>query len=377
MLRSLLAVGLSGSLAGCNALFGTGSAGRTEATTTDVTPPPTADRRTAAGSSRPYRVAGAPTLDRPRGVWLRNLASTARFVTVVVDAGDAGGDELLVESVSVPARGTVSFADLIGSAGRYRVLVETADGARERYDWDLRPAFDDLWVDLTPSVTFHRPVVCLPDSPFAVDDTERTVAYEVPADVGIRGALGRTPALAIDNDAARRRRVRVEVHNRGERRLSATYDLPPDVRALVPVLPASGRYDVALRTDDGEATYDWQPSVRTTLYASVAEGPGFRCGYADHDLQVRNETDTARRLRVRVLTGDETLFERSFDLDRGAVETVPSAVDPAGPFRFEIATDDGTVERYDWNRCAPSGPLTIALSDRGVYVSVRPTRELA
>jgi hypothetical protein len=78
-----------------------------------------------------------------------------------------------------------------------------------------------------------------------------------------------------------------------------------------------------------------------------------------------------------VLTHEETLFERSFDLEAGAIETVPSAVDPAGPLRFEIVTDDGSVERYDWVRCAPSGPITVALSDRGAYVSVRPTRELA
>lgn len=373
LLRTLLATGLSGSLAGCNALFGGDSSDPTAANTVEAG----TARTPTAGSSRPYRVAGAPALDDPRGVWLRNLASTERFVTVVVGAGDAGSDELLVDSVSVPARGTVSFADLIESAGRYRVLVETDDGVRERYDWELRRAFGDLWIDLTPDVAFHRPVPCLPDCPFVVDDDDRTVAYEVPADVAVRAARGRTPALAIDNDAARGRRVRVEIRNRGDRRLSATYDLPPDVRALVPVLPASERYDVTLRTDDGGATYDWQPSVRATLYASLAEGPGFRCGYADHDLHVRNETDAARRVRVRVLTREETLFERSFDLEAGVIETVPSAVDPAGPLRFEILTDDGSAERYDWVRCAPSGPITVALSDRGVYVSVRPTRQLA
>jgi hypothetical protein len=368
VVRAILAAGLSGALAGCNALVGPDSPEATDTARTDTA------RTSTAGSPGPYRVTGRPTLDRPRGVHLRNLVSTERFVTVVVAAGD---DELLADSVSVPARGTVSFAGLVESAGRYRVLVETADGDRVGYDWRLRPAFDDLWIDLTPDVALHRPVLCLPDCPFAVDDDERTVVYEVPDDVGVGEALGRTPALAIDNDAARRRRVRIEVTDRGERRLATAYDLPPDVRALVPVLPASGRYDVALRTDDGEATYDWQPSVRTTLYASLAEGPGFRCGYADHDLHVRNETDAARRVRVRVLTGEETLFERSFDLEAGAIETVPSAVDPAGPLRFEIVTDDGSVERYDWVRCAPSGPITVALSDRGAYVSVRPTRELA
>jgi hypothetical protein len=75
-----------------------------------------------------------------------------------------------------------------------------------------------------------------------------------------------------------------------------------------------------------------------------------------------------------VFTGEETLFERTFELDSRAVETDPSAVDPAGPLRFEVETD-GAVERYNWVRCAPNGPITVAVSDDGVSVSVRPTTE--
>jgi hypothetical protein len=388
VLRALLGTGGVGLLAGCNGLF----RGESGASPTPEPPPadrtstaggtsPTASRASSPDSYRPYRAAGAPRLDRPRGVHVRNLASADRFLTVVVTDGD---ETAFVESTAVAAGEVASFPDLLATGGRYGVFVETADGARRRYNWDVVEDLDDLWIDLTPEIAFHRPVRCLADCALAVAEGDRTVAYEVPEDVGVAEALGRTPAIAVDNDSPDRTRTTLRVWNRGRLRFAAGYDLPPDVRLLVPVLPASQRYDVLLGTDGGETSYDWQPSVRNTLYASLADGPTFRCGYVAHDLRVRNETDAALDLVVRVLTDadadededDEPLFESSFALDAGERETVRSAVEPAGPFRFEVETDDGRVERYDWERCAPDGPIVVAVSDRGVYVSVRPTRSL-
>jgi hypothetical protein len=375
LLRALLATGGSSALAGCNGLFDPTSSRSSRSTPIPPSSRTPGDESGRAATSTPYRAPGASAdavLDRPRGVHLRNLTSTDRFLTVVVTDGDR---EVLVDSTTVPALDSVSFPGLVATATRYEVIVEVAGGDRRRYDWAVRADLDDLWVDLTPDVDFHRPLLCLGDCAFAAADDERTLAYDLPPNVGIGEALGSTPALALDNDTPERRRATLRVWTRGELRFASSYDLPPDVRILVPVLPASLRYDVLLRTDDGETTYDWQPSVRNTLYASLADGPAFRCGYAHHDLRVRNETDTASRIAVRAFTGEETLFERTFTLDANDVRTVPSAIDPAGPLRFEIETADGRSEEYNWLRCAPNGPITVAVSDSGVYVSVRPTRE--
>ncbi|WP_318567793.1 hypothetical protein [Salinigranum marinum] len=383
VLRALVGTTGTSALAGCNALSGgdadstaspSGRGGSARGTGSSGT-----DRAEASGSPRtsspgPYRASDGPPLDRPRGLHVRNLGSTDQFLTAVVTAG-AGGDgtEILVDSVAVPSGETVSFRGLIATEGRYGVLVEPADGARRRYDWELGRAFGDLWVDLTPDVSFSRPVLCGPDCPFATAGGERTVAYEIPPDLAVSDALGATPALAVDNDTGGRSRARLHVWNQGRLRFASGYHLPADVRLVVPVFPASRRYNVVLRTAEGEAIYDWQPSVRNTLYASLTDGPSFRCGYADHDVHVRNETDAPRTVTVRVSTGAETLFEGTFDVDANAVETVPAAVDPAGPFRFVVETD-GTTERYNWVWCAPNGPITVAVSDDGVSVSVQPTR---
>jgi hypothetical protein len=382
VLRALLGTAGVSALAGCNALLGRKStATSTRATGTE---PPSDDSGTAtvevagppespqSGSeaSSPFRTSDAPALDRPRGVHVRNPGSTARFVTAVVTAPT--GEEVMAESVTVDPETTVSFRNLLASAGEYGVLVETAEGRRRRYTWAVDDRFDDLWIDLTPAVSFRRPVVCTADCPFAVGDW--TVGYDVPAGVDVREALGRSPALALDTDtdADDGRRVRLKIWHQGRLRLDARYDLPPDVRALVPVYPASRRYDILVRSDGAEAIYDWQPTVRNTLYVSLAGGPTFRCGDANHDVRVRNETDRERRIRLRVLTGEETLFERTFDVDPSATETVPAAVAPAGPFRFEVDTADGLSEQYNWVRCAPNGPITVTVSDDGVYVSVQP-----
>jgi hypothetical protein len=385
-LRALLGTVGLGSVSGCNALVDS------NATTTpaeaaaspasgDSRPSSPADAtRASTATAEPYHTAGAPLLDRPRGVHVRNLGSTERFLTAIVSDDER---EVFADSAPIPAGETASFPGLLATAGTYDVLVETADGDRGRYEWEVDEALDDLWVDLTPGLSFRRPVLCLTDCAFAVvgegddsdgDGDDQVVAYDVPADLDVAAALGRAPALALDNDAPESRRVRLHVWQAGTLHFASTFVLPADVRLLVPVSPANRRYDVVVRTADGEAIYDWQPTVRTTLYASVAETPTFRCGYADHDVQVRNETDRARRVVVRVLTGDETLFERAFELDPREAETVPSAVDPAGPFRFEVEVGSET-ERYNWVRCAPNGPIVVAVRDDGVSVSVRPTAE--
>lgn len=375
VVRALLGTGLLGALAGCNGLIDdarSSSASPTpDAASASSTPREKAASTTPDATARePYRAAGAPLLDRPRAIHLRNLGSTSRFATLVLTAPDERR-EVHAASTEIPPGETVSFPALLETAGVYDVLVETADGTREQYDWTVVEPLDDLWVDFLPGVAFRRPVLCFADSPFVVADADRTVGYEVPTALGVGDALGSTPALAIDTHETAEKRATLKIWTGGQLRFASRFDFPPDVRALVPVLPATNRYDVLLRTDDGQAIYDWQPSVRNTLHASLTGEPSFRCGYAFHDVRVRNETTRAQSLTVRVLTGERTLFEQSFAVDAGEVSTAPAAVDPAGPLNFEILTDDGT-ERFNWVRCAPTGPIIVAVSENGVYVSVQP-----
>jgi hypothetical protein len=101
VLRALLATAGSSALAGCNGLFAAESASRgtagsdgarrpeadsqTEpATDSESSAPP---ESTSTSTRTPSRAAGEPLPDRPRGVNVRNLVSTDRFVTVVVTAG--------------------------------------------------------------------------------------------------------------------------------------------------------------------------------------------------------------------------------------------------------------------------------------------------
>ena len=334
---------------------------------------PPASTTSDATPGEPYRAAGAPLLDRPRAVHLRNLGSTQRFATVVLTAPDERR-EIHAASTAIPPGETVSFPALLETTGVYGVLVETADGTRARYDWTVAERLDDLWVDFLPDVAFRRPVLCFTDSPFVVADADRTVGYEVPTDFGVADALGSTPALAIDTHETAETRATLKIWTQGNLRFASSFDFPPDVRALVPVLPATNRYDVLLRTAAGQAIYDWQPSVRNTLHASLTGEPSFRCGDAFHDVRVRNETTRAQSVTVRALTGERTLFEQSFAVDAGGVSTEPAAVDPVGPLKFEILTDDGT-ERFNWVRCAPTGPIIVAVGEDGVYVSVQPIGE--
>lgn len=380
LLCALLGTGGVSALSGCNGLFG-GEPGPPRSTAeyvsdsarTGTSSAATGDPGPTTGppTPEPYRSSG-PALDSPRGVHVRNLASTDRFLTLVLTDD---GAEVFVESLTVPAGETASFPGLLGTGGRYEVLVETADGSRESYDWEVSEPLDDLWVDLTPGIEFARAVRCLADCSLVVPDAERVVAYDVPDSVGVSEALGRVPAVVLDNDATRPRRASVRVWNRTDRRLALSYDVPPDVRVVVPVLPGGPRYRVAVETPEGEAEYDWLSSVRPTLYASLDSRPTFRCGYVDRDLLVRNETPTDRTIRVQVLTGEETLFERSFTVAGESTRRVPSAVDPNGPLRFRVATADGLRETYDWTRCAPPGPITVAVGENGVFVSVSPDRD--
>jgi hypothetical protein len=357
--RRLLALlaGTTG-LAGC-AGFLPGDSARSAA---DRAPP------VSATPNRPYEADQRPTLADPGGLVVRNLASGSRYLTVVVTDGDR---DVYVESRRIRADETFPVPDLIGEPGEYGVVIETGDGRRARYDWAVSRALPDLWVDLTPAIRFHRPFRCLRDcEPLATVTTPPPASF--PTGVPLSGGPDRTPALWLDNDADTTRTARLRIADGDEPLFAAEYALPPDARAVVPVSGRRRAYRVTLSTDGGERSEEWVPRLRRTLYGVVGESPSFRCGLTPHDLTVDNETDDTRTVTVVVSAGGAGVFDRSVTLPPGEGRRVPAAVDPRGTLTFVVTTDDGRRERYDWSFCAPRGPISITVDERGIDVTVTP-----
>jgi hypothetical protein len=327
------------------------------------------DRSTPPGTpNRPYEADQGPSLDDPGGLVVRNLASTNRYLTVVV--GDDERD-VYVESRRVPAGETFPVPDLIGDPGEYRVVIETGDGRRAGYDWTVSPELPNLWIDLTPAISFHRPFRCLRDCDSLVSVTTPPPAT-FPTGVPLTGRRDRTPALWLDNDSDESRSARLRIADGDEDLFVAAYDLPPDARAVVPVSGRRRAYRVELATDAGEVSEEWVPRLRRTLYGVVGGSPAFRCGLTPHDLLIDNETTERRRVSVAVTAGGVGVFDRSVTLSAGETRRIRSAVDPRGTLTFVVTTDDGRRERYDWSFCAPRGPVSITVDERGIDVTVTP-----
>jgi hypothetical protein len=303
---------------------------------------------------------------------VRNFGTTGRFFTLVLLDGD---EDVFVASRDVAAGESVHFADLLATDGDYGVLVETADGARRRFGWAVRETFEDLLVEFRPEIAVHRVALCTPECPSVSVDGDLLPSLDVPDDLPVADALGRTPAVALDNGSGGSRRATVRLSDRGSLHFEYEYEVPPGVRALVPVNPARPRYRLTVGTDDGETTHDWVPGARSTLYATLDGDPRIRCGFTPHELRVGNETDAARRVTVKALADSELLFNETFRLAAGASTAVLAAVEPAGPLQFRVRTDDGRNRTVDWTHCAPNGPLIVSVHEQGILVSVQPMPE--
>lgn len=322
---------------------------------------------------RPYEADMGPDLADPGGIVLRNLVADSTYLTLVVTNGD---EEVFVESQRVPGSESLAFDDLLGTAGDYAVVVETAAGRQATYDWSVTPDLPDLLIDLTPDPSFHRPFHCVRDC--ASLATVRTAPpASFPTDA-LGGALrAQTPLVTVDNPTTERQTATLSVAEGLEELLAIEYDLPPNARALVPATSRRAVYQLALSTAAGETSREWRPQLDRRLHAIVGEtGPIFRCGLTAHDLVVVNGAGGQRTVSVSVSAGGDSLFEREFTVPDGGRTRVPSAIDPAGRLTFVITTDDGRRERYDWGFCAPRGPISVSVVENGINVAVSPDGSL-
>lgn len=345
------------------ALLGAGTAGLAGCATPFDTDDGTPQATDAPGTTgRPYEADQSPTLPDPGGFVVENFDASEQFLTVVVTQNDR---EVFVDSQSVPAGGRFAVTDLLGAPGDYRVVVETAAGVRRTYDWSVTEQLPHLWVGLTPTPVFRRPFRCLRDCrPLASVRTAPPASFESDDD--------RAPAVWLDNRRPSEQSVRLGVADGDEELFAADYTLPRETRAVVPVSRRRRTYRVTLETADATVTERWQPRLRRRLYAAVGETPQFRCGLVPHDLVVSNETDATRTTTVTVTAEGVGLLDRAVTLAPGASTRLRSAVDPRGPLSFLVTTDDGRREQYDWDFCAPRGPISVTVGEAGISVTVTP-----
>jgi phage baseplate assembly protein gpV len=353
-----LAAAAASGLAGCASPFG-----RDEGRTSGPDSERSGDREREAGPGATAAADAGSGGATVGGVFVRNLASRRRYLTLVVTRD---GEELAVESRDLARGAGFAVTDLV-RPGAHRVVVETADGARREYDWTVTRDLPDLQVELTPGIAVSRPFRCLRDcGPLA------EVQASPPADFREAATDRRGPRLVLDNDTTEPRTARLVVADGGETTFAADYDLPPAARAVVPVAGRRRAYRLELTSEARTVVRRWRPQLNRRLYATLADGPAFRCGRARHDLRVANETDARRVVAVTVAAGDERVFDRRFDLDAGETAAVTAAVAPLGRLGFTVAVEGGRTERYDWGFCAPRGPLSVTVSENGIDVAVSP-----
>ncbi|SFG57818.1 hypothetical protein SAMN04488063_2477 [Halopelagius inordinatus] len=170
-------------------------------------------------------------------------------MTVVVET-DAG-ETVFAESRRLPADTGSRFPAAVRQSGRYRVVVETAEGARTAFEWDATGPVGDAAVSVTDDgVTATQLVRCAPDcDPLSRGGTAR--GYP-------RGGFdprGRRADCEIrlrnETDETRWSYVRV---GRTPRILDYRYRIPAATTISLPVPQHSGETHVVVETTDDETT---------------------------------------------------------------------------------------------------------------------------
>jgi hypothetical protein len=191
-----------------------------------------------------------------------NDADEDRYVTVAVDRE---GEAALVESRTV-RRGTAVTLDGRVPPGTYRVVVETASGIRDQFDWRVTPALAALRVRVTTHVRFSRPALCDPACVLAVGGESR--GYP---DGGFdpRGRRAGSE-LRVYNPGERAERVRVRVADSDV--LDYQYRVPPAVLLTIPVPQRAGETAVRIDVSDGRVrAFDWAMETDPVRYVVLGQ----------------------------------------------------------------------------------------------------------
>jgi hypothetical protein len=302
----------------------------------------------------------ASTPDGPAGtVTVVNDGNADRYVTVAVERGD---ETVFVDSRTVRGGTSRVLERVVPESGSYRVVVETADGVRGRFDWAVTEALGDLRVRVGEEVTFSQVLRCDPDCR-GVSLGGSATGYP---DGGFdpRGRrVGST--LRVRNDATAARSVRLSVADGAV--LDYRYRVPPTTTLEVPVPQRSGKTRVDIeRTDGGGSeTYQWSMESSPVLDVWVGSTVRVTCGERDRDLRLLNEADDVRRLDVVVSTEEGTdVFTAKYDLAPGEVVREDDVVSTAGDYELTVSTGESSFG-FEWSTCPARGPVYVIVRADG------------
>lgn len=218
----------------------------------------TATGRTTEGDATERADERGTSSDRRIGtLTVVNDAAADRYVTVVVDDGE---DTLLVES-RIVRQGTAVELDGSIPTGDYRVVVETASGVRDQFDWTVTSSLSTLRVRVNAGVRFSRPALCDPDCPLALRGTSSGYPDGGFDPRGRRAG----PELRVYNPGDREERVRIRVADGAV--LDYRYRVPPSVLLTVPVPQRSGETAVRIDVAAGRVrAFDWAMETDPVRY---------------------------------------------------------------------------------------------------------------
>jgi hypothetical protein len=373
--------GVAAGLAGCAALDDLRSAvdgeqpdgGSAEGATTG--PDPDAPATTPA---LPYDDGPSVT---PRGISVRNVAETTAYVTLAVETEN--GEPVFVTSERLGGRRVVVYDDLVAAGGRYRVVVETADGERVETTWRVTDSAGDLGVTVGDGVTVQQTVRCAPDCALAQGGT--AVGYPA-GDFDPRGRRDDTTLRVVNPADAAATETRIRVGTDARPVLDYRYDHPAGVTVELPVPQYAGTLPITVTAGDREGRFDWRPQVTPSLRAVLADSVQFRCGVGNRDLQVVNPDDAPSEVTVRVFPAaadrraaadvggdgerdtEDPLFAETVTVAASSSVAVSEVVASAGRYRVAVTVGDeaGETVAATWTTCPPRGSLVVVVSETGV-----------
>jgi hypothetical protein len=323
---------------------------------------PSSPSQTAA-ADEPYTVDGAERVE-PQGFYLVNETDQEQYLTVVVEHED---ETVFYENLTVPGRDQTAFRSVVASLGAYRVVVETADGARLDRPWLVRRGVTQLGVRLTADgLRSWQQATCDPDCR-ALDATGDAVDLPVQSGGGDRPA----PVL-LQNVSDATRQVDLTVGFDGETLLDYSYDLLPGLAAVVPVSNRLGVYDVTVATADSSRTYEWHTPEEWGAWLTVDEAGEFapncdrmyryRDGEDPDGLrldEIRNYGDTPRDVTVRVDADGRQAIEQTVTAKPHRETYLDVEVPARDRVDLVVELDTGARLEGTWGVCPHVGSLSL------------------